>query len=70
MNDRKNKGFLFPYRVHVDAVVGFICERRGVTGGVPVLVPGLDLQGVLLAVRQHQGGEVVGYLGFGRDNGA
>ncbi|TNN52309.1 hypothetical protein EYF80_037463 [Liparis tanakae] len=42
-------------RVHVDAVVVFIRERRGVAGWVPVLVSGLDLQGVLLAIRQHQG---------------
>lgn len=34
----------------MDAVVGFICERRGVTGGVSILVPGLNLQSVLLSI--------------------
>lgn len=65
--DDRNGG-LFPYRVHMDTVVGFVCERCGVTGGVRVLVSGLNLQSVLLAIRQHQGGEMVGYLGFGWDN--
>lgn len=34
----------------MDAVVGFIRERCGVTGGVSILVPGLNLQSVLLAI--------------------
>lgn len=52
----------------MDAVVGFVCEGCGVTGGVSVFVPRLDLQSVLVPVCEHQGGEVVGDLGFRGDD--
>ena len=40
-------------------IVDFIVERGGVTGRVAVFIARLDLQGVLLPVSEHQGGEVV-----------
>lgn len=48
----------------MDAVVGFICKRCRVTGGVSVLIPGLNLQRVLLPISKNQGREMVSYLGF------
>lgn len=60
---------LFSYRMHSDAVVGFICETCGVTCGVPVLIPGLDLQRVLLPIDQDQGGEMISDFCFGWNNG-
>lgn len=44
------KRMFLTHRVYMDAVVGFVCERCGVTGGVSVFVPGLNLQSVLLPV--------------------
>lgn len=41
---------VFSYRVNMDTVVFFVCKRRGVTGGVSILVPGFNLQSVLLAI--------------------
>lgn len=55
--------------MHSDAVVGFICETCGVTCGVPILIPGLDLQRVLLPIDQDQGGEMIGNFCFGWNNG-
>ena len=52
-------------RVYMDAVVGLIHQRHGVTGGVSILVSWLNLQGVLLAVGQDQCGEMIRYLCFG-----
>lgn len=48
----------------MDAVVGFICKRCRVTGGVSILIPGLNLQCVLLPICENQSGEMVSYLGF------